>query len=76
MSEVAHKATVLVNEEGTVAAAATGAVMMTRCLPRVWEITVDRPFLFLISGPGNEIYFVGKVVSPELAGIDKSLGGY
>lgn len=28
-----HKATVLVNEEGTVAAAATGAVMATRCLP-------------------------------------------
>eukprot|EP00913_Durusdinium_trenchii_P001363 g1260.t1 len=47
LNDVVHKATVLVNEEGTVAAAATGAVMATRCLPPpAMKVTVDRPFLF------------------------------
>mmetsp|Transcript_79712 Transcript_79712/g.97556 ORF Transcript_79712/g.97556 Transcript_79712/m.97556 type:complete len:362 (-) Transcript_79712:40-1125(-) len=77
LNEVMHKATVMVNEEGTVAAAATGAVMATRCLPPpVMEMTVDRPFLFVISDVEGAIFFLGKVVLPELAGLDAKLGGY
>ena len=43
-----HRAVVEVNEEGTVAAAATAAVMMTRSLPRYRPLAFDRPFVFLI----------------------------
>ncbi|CAK9060850.1 unnamed protein product [Durusdinium trenchii] len=78
LNDVVHKATVLVNEEGTVAAAATGAVMATRCLPPpAMKVTVDRPFLFVISDADGSLLFIGKVVVPELTGIDASLkGGY
>mmetsp|Transcript_937 Transcript_937/g.994 ORF Transcript_937/g.994 Transcript_937/m.994 type:complete len:301 (-) Transcript_937:48-950(-) len=77
LNDVVHKATVMVNEEGTVAAAATGAVMAARCLPPPAEkMTVDRPFLFVISDVEGAVFFLGKVVAPELAGIDATLGGY
>lgn len=79
LNEVMHKATVMVNEEGTVAAAATGAVMMTRCMPPpAMQMTVDRPFLLVISDVEETILFIGKVVTPELANIEATLskGGY
>mmetsp|Transcript_13587 Transcript_13587/g.32419 ORF Transcript_13587/g.32419 Transcript_13587/m.32419 type:complete len:352 (-) Transcript_13587:41-1096(-) len=66
LSEVMHKATVEVNEEGTVAAAATGAVMQSRCLPPpAVPMTVDRPFIFLLSDGKGAILFVGQFVEPE-----------
>jgi len=74
LSEVVHKATLEVNEEGTVAAAATGAVMMTRCLPPpAVPMTVDRPFLFMLSDSDGTIYFLGQIVTPELAGLEATL---
>ncbi|CAJ1378893.1 unnamed protein product, partial [Effrenium voratum] len=74
LDEVMHKATVEVNEEGTVAAAATGAVMMTRCMPPPAQpMTVDRPFLFVISDKEGAISFIGKIVTPELSGIEAKL---
>merc|ERR1712098_755954 len=48
VSAVLHRAVVEVNEEGTVAAAATAAVMMKRSLPRYRPMHFDRPFVFLI----------------------------
>lgn len=75
LNDVVHKATIMVNEEGTVAAAATGAVMAARCLPPpAMKMTVDRPFLFVISDVEGAILFLGKVVLPELSGIDATLG--
>ena len=74
LSEVVHKATLEVNEEGTVAAAATGAVMMTRCLPPpAVPMTVDRPFLFMLSDSDGTIYFLGQIVAPELEGLEATL---
>ncbi|CAG5127350.1 unnamed protein product [Candidula unifasciata] len=67
LSEVAHKAFVQVNEEGTEAAAATGAVMMMRSMPPpVPEVQVDHPFLFLISDhrADGSILFLGQVDNP------------
>jgi len=64
ISDAIHKATIEVDEEGTVAAAATGMVMMLRCMPMPpMEITVDKPFLFFIRS-GNHVIFAGRMVDP------------
>ena len=65
ISDAIHKATIEVDEEGTVAAAATCmAVPMTLgSPPPPLEITVDRPFLFFIRS-GNHVIFAGRVVDP------------
>lgn len=70
LSEVMHKATLEVNEEGTVACAATGAVMATRSMPPpATSVIVDRPFLFLITAGDGAFMFLAKVLSPTLSGI-------
>ena len=65
ISDAIHKATIEVDEEGTVAAAATGMViMMLRGRPRPpMEITIDKPFLFFIRS-GNHVIFAGRMVDP------------
>ena len=64
ISDAIHKATIEVDEEGTVAAAATGMDMMMRCMPMPpMEITVDKPFLFFIRS-GNHVIFAGRMVDP------------
>lgn len=67
VSNVYHKAFVDVNEEGTEAAAATAAVMMTRMMVRpVPPFMVDHPFLFLITCcKSGAILFLGRVAKPE-----------
>ncbi|RXN16459.1 leukocyte elastase inhibitor-like protein [Labeo rohita] len=65
VSKVIHKAFVEVNEEGTEAAAATAALVMSRCLriPRVFN--ADHPFLFFIRhNPTKSILFYGRFCSP------------
>lgn len=62
---ILHKAFISVDESGTEAAAATAVVIgLTALAPRA-EITVDRPFIFLIRDlRTNTILFVGRVVHP------------
>ncbi|XP_077055295.1 serpin peptidase inhibitor, clade B (ovalbumin), member 1, like 3 [Siphateles boraxobius] len=65
LSKVVHKSFVEVNEEGTEAAAATGAVMMMRCLMRPERFCADHPFLFFIRhNPTRSVLFYGRVCSP------------
>ncbi len=67
ISDVIHKAFVAVDEAGTEAAAATAVVMrLTSIMPEEpVEVTVDRPFVFLIRDlPTGAILFVGRVVNP------------
>lgn len=66
VSEVFHKAFVEVNEEGTEAAAATGAVMNMRCaIIRPNVFFADHPFLFFIRhNPSLSILFAGRYCSP------------
>jgi len=66
ISDVFHKAYVNVDEEGTEAAAATAVIMSVTSAPAdPIEITVDRPFLFVIrEHQTNTILFMGRVVSP------------
>ncbi|XP_010143241.1 PREDICTED: leukocyte elastase inhibitor-like [Buceros rhinoceros silvestris] len=65
LSNVVHKAYVEVNEEGTVAAAGTGAVTVRRSLPLTEVFMADHPFLFFIRhNPTSTILFFGKLCSP------------
>jgi serpin B len=64
IDDVLHKATIEVTEEGTVAAAGSGAVMMTRSLPTM--ITFDRPFIMIIYHLETGLpMFIGKIDDPE-----------
>ncbi|CAN9506498.1 unnamed protein product [Ophioblennius macclurei] len=66
LSSVVHKAFVEVNEEGTEAAAATGAVMGTRSLVIPDRFLADHPFLFFIQHkPTKTVLFAGRYSSPE-----------
>ncbi|XP_044149806.1 serpin B6-like isoform X3 [Bufo gargarizans] len=65
LSKVVHKSFVEVNEEGTEAAAATGAVIMLRCARIVPRFTCDHPFLFfIIHKQSRSILFFGRFTSP------------
>lgn len=67
ISAVVHKAFVAVDEEGTEAAAATAVVVAELAMPaEPVEMTVDRPFLFLIRDlDTGTLLFVGRVVDPS-----------
>ncbi|KAK3606706.1 hypothetical protein CHS0354_013549 [Potamilus streckersoni] len=68
LSQVFHKAFVEVNEEGTEAAAATGAVIKKRSLPVMHSFDADHPFLFLIMDKrSGVILFLGRLVAPTAA---------
>ena len=68
IADVIHKAFVSVDETGTEAAAATAAVMPPTAMPpeEPVEVTVDRPFAFLIHDiETGAILFVGGMVDPS-----------
>jgi len=65
ISEVLHKAFVSVDEAGTEAAAATAVVGETGMPGQPVEVTIDRPFIFLIRDiETGAILFVGRVLNP------------
>jgi serpin B len=67
LGSAVHAATVTVDEKGTVAAAATAA-MMARGAPPTAEvaITADRPYLYLIRHTlTGTVLFAGRVVDPS-----------
>lgn len=70
ISDVIHKAFVSVDESGTEAAAATAVIMATTSAPMPEEIinvTVDRPFIFLIRDiQTGTILFLGHVTNPAM----------
>eukprot|EP00922_Rhytidocystis_sp_ex-Travisia-forbesii_P038119 GHVS01056769.1.p1 GENE.GHVS01056769.1~~GHVS01056769.1.p1 ORF type:complete len:488 (+),score=89.97 GHVS01056769.1:243-1706(+) len=70
VSDIVHKCTVEVDEKGTVATAATAAVISLRALPVAGvNVKVDRPFIFQIrlrtkqsSSPADDVVlFMGRV---------------
>jgi serpin B len=68
ISDVLHKAFVAVDEAGTEAAAATAVVVGTTSMPvePPVEVTIDRPFIFLIRDiETGAIIFVGRVLNPS-----------
>ncbi|XP_054713382.1 intracellular coagulation inhibitor 2-like [Uloborus diversus] len=67
VADIVHKAVLVVNEEGSEAAAATAVVMALRCAPkREFTFVADHPFLFVIYDTrSNLILFMGKVETLE-----------
>jgi serine protease inhibitor len=68
ITDVFHKAFVLVDETGTEAAAATGVVMAPKAaiLGEVIQMKVDRPFLFLVRNTKTgDVLFAGRVANPK-----------
>jgi serpin B len=66
IKDVIHKAFVDVNEDGTEAAAATAVIIgLTSVVQTEVQMTVDRPFIFLIQDkPTGTILFLGRVLDP------------
>jgi serine protease inhibitor len=70
VDQVIHHAFAEVNEEGTVAAAASGATMpltaRAKKPPRIFQMIIDRPFFFAIRDEQTKvIQFVGWVGEPQ-----------
>jgi serpin B len=67
IAEILHKAFVSVDEAGTEAAAATAVVMSLTAAPEEpVEVTLDRPFIFLIRDiETGAVLFVGRVANPN-----------
>jgi len=66
IGEVIHKAILEVNEEGTVAAAATGVVMRSLAIRRELVVRVDHPFFCAIQDKTTgTILFMGVIRDPE-----------
>jgi serpin B len=67
IADVVHKAFVSVDEAGTEAAAAAAVVMPAATPPEgAVEVTINRPFIFLIHDiETGSILFVGRVVNPS-----------
>jgi len=62
---VVHKTRLEVDEEGTVAAAATAVKMLPSSVPRVKTLVFDRPFaLLLCDTQTNAVLFAGVVYEP------------
>ena len=67
ISDVIHKAFVAMDEAGTEAVAATAVIMPESGPPEpTVEVTIDRPFIFLIQDiETGAILFVGRVLNPS-----------
>ncbi len=66
ITDVVHDAFVKVDEEGTEAAAATAVVVGETSAPEPLDVTIDRPFIFLIRHTRTgEILFLGRIVDPR-----------
>ena len=66
VGEVIHKAFVVVDEAGTEAAAATAVIVPGAAPEEPVEVTMDRPFVFLIRDIKTvAILFVGRIVNPS-----------
>jgi serpin B len=67
IADVIHQAFIAVDEKGTEAAAATAVVMRLTSAPeRVVQLTIDRPFLFLIQDDETgATLFMGRLADPK-----------
>ena len=66
VSSVPHKAVVSIDETGTEASAATGATWVPLSVSSPPEVTIDRPFLFMIRHTETGvILFMGRMIHPK-----------
>jgi serpin B len=67
IQDVLHKAFISVDESGTEAAAATAVIVAPTSIPmQPVEMTIDRPFVYIIRDiPTDTTLFVGRVMNPS-----------
>ena len=66
IDDVIHQSFVAVDEKGTEAAAATAVTVGETSVPQFTELTVDRPFLFMIRDRETDaVVFLGRVLDPS-----------
>ncbi len=68
LTDVIHKTALEVNEEGTVAAAATGVIVGVTAMPvdKPFTMTVDHPFVLILRDTKTGvILFIGSIVNPK-----------
>lgn len=65
VNKVQHAARVAIDEEGVTAAAYTVMQLCGSAMPQdEIDFTLDRPFMFAITGPGSTLLFTGVVENP------------
>jgi serpin B len=66
LSTVVHEAFVHVDEQGTVAAGATGGIMEPTSAEVVVPVRVDKPFVFVVRDKATgAVVFLGRVTDPR-----------
>jgi len=71
VGNIIHKTKIKVSEEGSEAAAVTGAVLDTRSGPLQLKLSIDSPFIFFIQDTKRNIpLFMGKIVNPSMERVD------
>ncbi|MDQ1380071.1 MAG: hypothetical protein QOJ71_790, partial [Actinomycetota bacterium] len=66
LATVVHEAFVHVDEEGTVAAGATGGILVPTSAEVVVPVRVDKPFLFVVRDKATgAVVFLGRVTDPR-----------
>jgi len=72
VGDIKHKTKIRVFEEGSEAAAVTGAVLDTRSGAPTTKISINSPFLFFIQDTKKNIpIFMGKIVDPTMENKEK-----
>ncbi|XP_077289191.1 uncharacterized protein LOC143913344 isoform X2 [Arctopsyche grandis] len=70
VDQVAHKTRIEVNEKGSIAAAATGAMVVPLMGGTTARMTIDHPFIFLIrENDSGAILFAGRVQQPDQSSV-------
>merc|ERR1719410_2942118 len=66
VSDIIHKSRIIVDEEGSEAAAASGVILETRVGTFIYkEVNINSPFIFIIYDTANKMsLFVGKIINP------------
>jgi serpin B len=66
IGDVLHQGTIQVDEDGTIAAAATAVIGVGGAAEPALSVTFDRPFLYLIQDDTTgQILFLGRVANPS-----------
>ena len=64
LAKAEHAATVEINEKGVTAAAYTMDIVAEPCAYETLVFTIDRPFMFVVTGSGGSVLFAGIVRNP------------
>ena len=65
IAKVIHQASITLDESGTEAAAATAVIFWENAASNLLEITIDRPFIYMIrDNQTGAILFLGRVKNP------------